>query len=598
MESDNGEIHLICKIILPFWIDIPNETKLEKEYHNKRYSIEIWQDLWQIDFRSNFQSASFLVKEEGALSRGYLKPRINFDDINPLDLTQEKKYEAPWQYASNKVKSIIVFNIDIPYQENEEKVSEYIKNEKIWEDVKEIIDFFLSIYMYVRLNSNFKKSSIFPLSDDYYSRRNTIFTYYSTKNKTETYLGKFYVYLKIPYYNNYHTLNCEAKTLEFVKERFSRRRDLRLKLDERMLSSIEFARNSRDINLMIVNTCIYLERISSDFLSLKRNLDKSEIDILFKEKGLTYYVECQIPHFLGNGVDPQIINDTIEIVRLRNEIIHYGSNFVFDNEKENKCDNVLKLMEFQKVLMEPDEEKLEFEFKPRVIGIVSEIGLKKKVLVMPFESELEANYAKRNTIYLHKIQEEYFNSIDNIIDEFKPYEIPESFKAFYKMYSNDENFITFFALNPTQNFLNFQFLDSVLDYIKDIDFEELKIWFISQSIPDGILNIFKKVASEKIKIYNNNFGRKVTEEYYSIIVIKEEEHMDTFIKINNLFNSKDEKSILEEEIYNKIGKDNFLILINNYPEYFRKKISDGKFFWTMTGKLKNFRTIINENKMK
>lgn len=586
-----NQINIYCKIILPFWLEIPNKTKLEKEYHNKIYSIEIWQDIWQIDFQSNFQSASFLLQEESVISRGFLKPRNNFDDINPLDKSLENEYEEPWQYSTNKVKSIMAFKIIIPNQEDEEHIYTYIKNEKIWEDIKELVNFLLSIYMNVRLNSNFKKSSIFPLSDDYYTRRNAIFTYSSSISSEEKYLHKIYLHLKIPFHHNYFTVDCEEETLRFLQERFSRRRDLRLKLDERMLTSIEFARNSRDINLMIVNTCIYLERMCSDFLALKKNLDKSEIDILLKKKGLSYYVECQIPHFLGKNIDPQIINDTIDIVRLRNEIIHYGSDFVFDDEKEKKCDNALKLIEFQKILIEPDKEKLEFRFKGRIIGSVSDVGPNKEILVMPFESELEANYYKRNIIYLHTIPEGNFKSLFKLSDEFQPYFIPESFKAYYKMYSKDKKFITFFAINPTQNYLNFQFLDTVLNFIKNIDFEELKILFLGQIVPGGILELFKKVSSKNIEIFNIKHQKNVIRDYLFIRLFKDEKYKELFIKVMNFFDTKGEEPVSDEEVSKEIGKNDFLDLLGSYPDSFQKKIIEEKIFWVMPRRFKDFNSL-------
>ncbi len=42
----------------------------------------------------------------------------------------------------------------------------------------------------------------------------------------------------------------------------------------------------RDLNSLIINTAIYLERVSVSYLELKRKLKKWELDILFKNRGI------------------------------------------------------------------------------------------------------------------------------------------------------------------------------------------------------------------------------------------------------------------------------------------------------------------------
>ena len=478
MTEENSEIILIFKIILPFWIDIPNNSILKKQYNVRSYKIEIKQDFWQINFRSNFQAVNFLAQEEGVISRGFLKPRIRFDNINPFDLSLERHFEEEWHYTSNKVKTILILNLNVPFMENSEKIINYIRNENIWGEVKELINHFLSIYTFIRINSNNKEYPIFPLSNDYYTNDNTMITYKNGSESPEIYLEKINFYLKIPFFHNYHTLISDKQTLEFFKERFSRRKDLKLKLNERMNISIEFARRMRDINSIIINTCIYLERISIEYLSFKKNLDKSELDILYKEKGLTHYVECQLPHFLENEVESQIIKDSIEIVRLRNEIMHYGSNFSFSKDLEAKCDNTLKLIKYLENNIKPDKKKLDLKFNGKLIGRVLEIGPENQIKLLQFESELEANYNKRNEILLNKMPEELLRKFLKIPEYFQIFQLPDDFIAFCRIFFSENNYLMIFALNPTQNYLNFEFLEKTLLYIKEnLKLKILKIFF-------------------------------------------------------------------------------------------------------------------------
>lgn len=592
MTNEKSEITLILKIVLPFWIDISNNTIFKKEYNRIKYKIEILQNLWQVNYLSNFQRASFLIQEEGVISRGFLKPRIKFDDINPLDLSIEKEFEEDWYYTSKKVKTILIFNLNIPYMENGDEILKYIKEENIWGEVKDLINFFLSIYTFIRINSNFKECPIFPLGNDYYTHENTVMTYKTGSDSPEFYLDKMNIYLQIPIHYNYHTLISGEKTLDFFKERFSRRRDLKLKLDERMEILIEFAKRMRDINSIIINTCIYLERISIEYLSFKKELDKSELDILYKEKGLTHFVESQLPHFLENEVDSQIIKDSIELVRLRNEIMHYGSDFSFREDLELKCDNTLKLIKCLEDLIRFDKEKLEFNFKGKPVGRVLEIGPENLIKLLQFESELEANYNSRNEIILNKIPEKFLRKFLKISDEFQIFQLPDEFSAYCRIFFKDKNHLMVFALNPTQNHLNFDLLEKTLLYLKDnIDLKELTLSFITQHIPTGTLNLFKKVAEKKIGDFKQELNINLEFNYYSFIQFKDSIQQELFAKVLKLFNVKEDSIISEEEILKSFDKKEIEDLFSYYPDFFQKKIIEEKIFWIIHGKLKDMESL-------
>jgi len=592
MTEETQDIILTFKIVLPYWIDIPNNSIFNKHYNDRCYKIEIKQDFWQINFQSNFQIFRFLAPEDSVIGRKFMKPRIRFDDINPLDLSQERQFEEEWHYSSKKVKTIIILNLTIPFMETSEDIINYIIKNNIWGDIKDLINHFLSIYTFIRINSNFKECPIIPLSNDFYTNENTIITYKNGFESAELYLDKINLYLKIPFFNNYHTLISDEQTLEFFKERLSRRRDLKLKLNERMKISIEFARRLRDINSIIINICIYLERVSIEFLSLKKDLDKSEMDILYKEKGLTHYVECQLPHFLENEVETQFIKDSIEIVRLRNEIIHFGSNFSFTKDLEAKCDNVLKLIEFLESKIRPDKKELDFIFKGKLVGRVLEIGPENLIKLLQFESELEANYSKRNEILLNKIPEDLMRKFLGISEDYQIFKLPDDFIAFCRIFFRENKYIMVFALDPTQNYLNLDFLHKTHLYIKEhLKMEDLKINFITQHIPPGTLNLFKKVAESKLKEIKEELNINMEYNYYSFIQFIDPKQQEIFAEISTLFNSKKNMMISEEEIYNIFDKNEIDNLFDYYPDFFQKKVINEQGFWIMYGKVMDVKSI-------
>jgi len=592
-KKGKKELILIFKIALPFWIDMPDKFLLEKKLKRRKYSIEIRQDLWQVNFSSEFQKVSFLIQEDAVLNRSFLQPRRKFDDLNLVDLTQEKEYEEDWQYISNKVKTMLFIEVLLPFMDSNDKIMKYVKEKNIWGEVKDLINYFISLYTYIRINSNHKYCPIYPLGNDYYNSENTIISYKLKPDSSEIHIEKTNLFLKIPYHYNYHTLFAEEGTLDFFKERFSRNRDFKFKLDERMEISIEFARRLRDSNLMIINTCIYLERISIEYLSHKKEIDKSELSILYKEKGLTYYVECQLPLFLKDDIDPELINDAIEIVRLRNQIIHYGANFPFHNDYVSKCDNGLKLIKILETFIKPEREKIEFKFKGKIVGRVVEIGPENLLLLSQFESELEANYNLRNEILLSKISEKIVRDFAKISEDFKLFQLPGEFKAYCMIFFQDEHYITIFALNPTQNNMNFKFLDTILIYIQNnINLEKLSIYFITQHIPTGKLNLFKKVTEKKLENFKEELKINLEFGYYSFIIFSDSKKQELFMKISEIFNTKEDSMIDEEEILKYFEKEEIEDLFRYYPDFFQKKQIGEKISWVMHGKLKDIKSII------
>lgn len=587
MENDTSEITVIFRIILPFWIDFPNESVFEKQYNGRSYTIKILQNLWQIQFRSPFQTANFLVIEEVIIDREFFKPRINFDYLNLLDLTMEKEFNVKLDYSSRKVRTVLEISLNISYIDNEDEILKFINEENIWEDTKELINFFLSLYTYIRINSNFKDTPIFPLSNDYYTMDNTRITYRIAPNSQEILLEKSGIYLQIPIHFNYNKLISEQNTLNYFSERFSRRDDLKMKLEERMNISIEFARKLRDIDSMIVNICIYLERISIDYLFFKRDLDKPELDILYKENGLKYYVEAQLPHFLENSADPQIIKDAIELVRKRNEIVHLGANHSFDRELLLKCENTLKLIRILKEEMEPNREGSDFEFRPKPIGKAIEVGIKNQIRTLMFESELESDYNLRNSIDLSKISDKSLKREINIEVGFQNFELPEEFSRFLKLFSSKKEFILIFALDPTQIYLNLKMLDKILIYLKNnIELEKIIFYFITKHIPTGTLKLLKEVVEKKLNKYSRKLKIIFDIHYYPLFLFKDNKEKELFMALVQLFESTDNNTLSEEIIFQEFNRDQIQDLFARYPDFFRKIIIDGKYYWTMLFELR------------
>ena len=126
MKEEKSEITINFKITLPFWVEFENNSIFEKEYNERKYVIELKQDFWQVNFRSNFKSASFLMAEEGVIDRNFMRPKINFDDMKIVDLTQEKEFDEKWYYTSTKVKTILILNTEIPYIDNNDDILKYI----------------------------------------------------------------------------------------------------------------------------------------------------------------------------------------------------------------------------------------------------------------------------------------------------------------------------------------------------------------------------------------------------------------------------------------------------------------------------------------
>ena len=119
----------------------------------------------------------------------------------------------------------------------------------------------------------------------------------------------------------------------------------------------------------------------------------------------------------------------------------------------------------------------------------------------------------------------------------------------------------------------------------------MKIFFITQHIPTGTLNLFKKVAEYRLQDFKEELDLNLEFNYNSLIKFKDPKQKDLFAKISKLFNSKEDMTISEKEIYNNFDKKEVDNLFDYYPDFFQKKIIDEKIFWIMHGKIKEIKNI-------
>lgn len=262
----------------------------------------------------------------------------------------------------------------------------------------------------------------------------------------------------------------------------------------------------------------------------------------------------------------------------------------------SKCDNVLKLIKTLESFIKPEKKKIDFKFEGKIVGRVIEIGPDNLLMLSQFESELEANYNLRNELLLTKIPEKMLRSFMKISEVFQLFQLPDEFKAYCNIFFQEKNFLTIFALNPTQNILNFDFLDKILLFLdNNVDLEKLSIFFITQHIPTGILNLFKKVAERKLEEFKEKLDINLEFGYYSFIQFQDSRKQELFAKVSEIFNTKEDSTIDEEEILKSFEKEEIEDLFSYYPDFFQKKIIGERIFWIMHGKLKDVEPITKKS---
>lgn len=499
----NPTFYLKFLIAFPYWIEVSDKSKFYKKYNSIDYEFEILQDIWLINYKSEIEYAWFIANESQVIDLNYMKPKLDFDDIIPLT-PLEKELNIKRQYYPKKIKTVLSIKLINKDFTTKEDIIDFLRDESIniWDDIKNLIHYFISNYTFVKISSNTTFHRIRPIGEKYYTPRNTFIYYGSYKDKKEYFLHIGSAILKITQEFNFPNFLCNKKTLRSLRNKILCKRDLKINLRERLRILIDFAKKQRDMNALIIYTVIYLERISILFLELKREMKTWELEILFEYKGLRYFINSQLPWFIEEELYSKQIMDAIEIIEKRNNIIHNGVVFPYNNSLENTCDNVLNLITYMENIIHPNKyKKEEYKFDINLLGIVTEsdrdIG---SILIA--ESKIEFNFLKENRVMFQRGLK-----LDDSYRELTEVPIPDNFKSFSKVFKKENKFVIVFALYPTEILINLDFCKNLLDYLKEKEYlEHILFQFFHLKIPSGTFKFLKKALDFEFKLYKEKYG--------------------------------------------------------------------------------------------
>ena len=254
----------------------------------------------------------------------------------------------------------------------------------------------------------------------------------------------------------------------------------------------------RDLNSLIINTAIYLERVSVSYLELKRKLKKWELDILFKNRGLSHFVESQLPCFIKEKEYLNLVPAAIEIVKKRNEIIHLGVVFVYDESMVKKCDDVLRLISYMEDSRKNENhKKQEYYFDFNFLGIVDiedQTIMDIITVIIPY-SKTEFEYYNANRLTLIK-------NFEIKLTEYAEFEIKSIYKPFSRVYFSKNNFIIILALFPTRISTNLKILRILIQEIASkIEPDKINFKFLYKGIPPGTFKLLKEALKLEIEGY-------------------------------------------------------------------------------------------------
>lgn len=582
-STEKKRTFVIFKIILPFWIDLPHQTKIQKKFNKKSYEIQIFHDLWKIHWRTVLGSSFFIITEEDVIDINYLKPRLNYDYINPF-LESEIYSGLEKVYYPEKLKTLLQVSIELKNINSKKEIINFLKIQDNWQDVKNIINHFLSIYTYIRINSNFSDHRILPIGDNYYSSENILVSFKNSSINKEKYIIEATTYLNLPVETNHPMHKCNDSTLKYFNEKYNKGEDLKLKLHERLRILIDFAKKSRDINSLIMYNTIYLERVSIQYLSRKKEIETPDLEILYKAKGLSHFVEDQLPHFLENELEPEIIKDTIELVRKRNEIIHLGVVFIYSNDLELKCDNVLKLItHLENFIYSMDLQK--FLFEPYITGVIREVQEDNIAKIELFHSLKESEYHKEFNIRLDKIPDETLRSINQISQDYQNFDLPKFFPGVFKIFYKENSYIINFSLNPTQLGQNIEFFQRLSKYLNNkITPSEIKLFIIYNNIPPGNLDLSFKFLDNKIKQMKQKYGLAEIK-VFTFQFINNQEEAEILQDILRLFKNKNAEMLSKKDLLSlsqSIDKERIEAILRKYPIVFDSQITEEEEYIRLT----------------
>lgn len=483
-------------IALPFWLEFPNGEKFFKIYQQKHFTIEIIQDLWKVLFISKIDDGFLLLEESEVIDPKYMRPKIDYTNYYPLSWYEEE-LKIQRQYFPEKLKTVLSFSLNQIKFDNQVEVLNYLRdqNYKIWEIVKNVIRFFLSNYIYFKTQSNQKFHSVRTLSEKYYSRDNTFIYLISSNDKRKALFDNGTLQLNLREEFNLPNFLAGEKMIKSFRRKIFCTSGLKQDLRERLRVLINFAKIHRDMNSLIINTSIYLECIALKFLSFKKEMKTWELDILFKEKGLTHFVKSQLPYLIDDKSYIENVKDAIQIVADRNQIIHTGRVIPYNKDLEIKCDNVIELINYIERFMDPTKfEDDEYILNNNLIGITSHFDSDYNIghIILP-RSKSEQIYINKNFCK--------FDKRVKLVD-LKEVEIEESYSTLLKAYYHHNIIYILMWLHPTRfsaNLYNLQILIQQLDSVMKTSWKKILFKFLYLNIPDGFLELLKRIINVRIK---------------------------------------------------------------------------------------------------
>lgn len=483
-------------IALPFWLEFPNGEKFFKNYQKKHFAIEILQNLWKILFISKIDNGFFLLEESEVIDPKYMRPKLDYTDYYPLSWYEEE-LKLQRQYLPEKIQTVLSISLNQIKFNNQVEVLNYLRdqNNKIWEIVKNIIRFFLSNYIYFKTQSNQKFHSVRTLSENHYSRDNTFIYLISSIDNRKTLFDIGALQLKLREEHNLPNFLVRKKMIKSFRRKIFCTSGLKQDLRERLRVLINFAKIHRDMNSLIINTSIYLECTSLKFLSFKKKMKTWELDILFKEKGLTHYVESQLPYLIDDKSYIKNIEDTIQILRDRNQIIHKGRVIPYNKDLENKCSSVIELVNYIENFMYPTKfEADEYILDNNLIGIISHFDPGDNIgyIILPI-SKSEQIYIDKNFCKFDKNKK---------LSDFEEVVIKESYSTLLKAYCHNNTLYILMCLHPTRFSANLNHLQTLIQQFHPVmkkSWQKILFKFLYLNIPDGFLELLKRLINVRIK---------------------------------------------------------------------------------------------------
>jgi len=494
-------------IILPFWLEFPKREKFYKNYGGKHFEITILQEIWKIKYISKLDEGFFLLNESEVIDPDYMRPKLDYSGYIQTDIFQ-KELKGDIQYYPEKMKSVLSISLNKILFDNKSEVNNFLRDTNIWEIIKNLIRFFLSNYIYFKTQSNHRFHGVRMLSESYYNINNT-FIYLSTVENQI--LSLFHVgLLRLNLKQEYNLPNFLASrdTIKYFRKKIFCSNRFKQKLRERLRTSINYAIIHRDMNSLIINTLIYLEQISIKYLNFKRGMKTWELNILFKEKGLRYFVENQLPHFIDDKSYMNNINDAIQVLIKRNQIVHDGRVIQYTDNLEEKCKKIIELITYlEEIIYSVQHQQEEYKFEMNLIGTVSEVNPN-------YDDIINVVIPTSNTEQAY-IKENLFNFQNNFhLLDYDEIAINNSSSRFLKVYQKDLNLYICMILHPTRFEDNrFRLKRTVqIDIIKTKSWNIIHFNFLYHNIPKGFLEKIKRfirvrIQSMDLKNYKINFNR-------------------------------------------------------------------------------------------